>query len=141
MITARKTTPEDDDQLFRLLRQLDQAPEASQRTTAAALGMSLGRLNTLLRRAQDQGFVRVTDRVSADRRQRFAYALTPRGGAEKNRLTTDFLARKLAEYDALHAELTGTNPGLSQLKNRTTLMDNNLAPIPELFVSYDSAQK
>ena len=138
---VRSPAHEEEDQLFRLLRQLDQGEEASQRAIAEAIGVSLGRLNALLRSATENGFVKVMDRDSSDRRQRYAYALTPRGGAEKNRLVTQFLARKFAEYDALHAELTGTTSGLRPLPNRTKLMEQNLAPIPELYVSYDSAQK
>ncbi|WP_147127319.1 bifunctional sulfate adenylyltransferase/adenylylsulfate kinase [Shimia ponticola] len=138
---VKKPSLEEEDQLFRLLRQLDVAPDASQRAMAASLGLSLGRVNTLLRSATDRGFVKVVDRDSTDKRQRYAYALTPRGGSEKNRLVNQFLARKLAEYDALHAELTGTTSGLSPFQNRTKLMETNLAPIPELYVSFDSAQK
>ena len=130
-----------DDQLFRLLHQLDIAPDASQRTTAGALGVSLGRLNAQLRAATDAGLVTVADRSGPDKRQRFKYELTSRGATEKIRLTDSFLVRKLEEYDALHAELTGTTSGLLALKKRTPLMLSNLAPIPELFVSYDSAQK
>lgn len=132
---------DEEDQVFRLLRQLDLAPDASQRATAAAIGISLGRLNKLLRRAADAGFVDISNRDGPDKRQRFAYALTARGAAEKIRLTDQFLTRKFAEYDALHAELTGTTSGLAPLKHRTKLVQNNLAPIPELYVSYDSAQK
>jgi sulfate adenylyltransferase len=131
----------EEDLLFRLLRQLDLAPEASQRATAEALEISLGRLNALLRAVTGAGLVRLTDRASTDRRSRVAYALTPRGAAEKTRLTDRFLTRKLAEYDALHAELTGTGSGLLSLKTRTQLMQNHLAPIQELYVSPDSAQK
>ncbi|MBV2359758.1 bifunctional sulfate adenylyltransferase/adenylylsulfate kinase [Thalassococcus sp. CAU 1522] len=137
---AKSSLPEED-QLFRLLRQLDGAPDASQRATAKALGISLGRLNTHLRAAADAGFVKITDRTGPDRRQRFTYALTSHGAAEKTRLTDRFLARKFAEYDALHAELTGATSGLAPLKYRSKLMQNYLAPIPELYVSYDSAQK
>ncbi|MEM7438302.1 MAG: bifunctional sulfate adenylyltransferase/adenylylsulfate kinase [Pseudomonadota bacterium] len=140
-VPIKKPSQEDEDQLFRLLRQLDGAPEASQRAMAKALGLSLGRLNALLRNATDRGFVKVIDRDSTDKRQRYAYALTPRGGSEKNRLVTQFLARKLSEYDALHAELTGSASGLTPLQNRTIPMQNNLTPIPELYVSYDSAEK
>ena len=132
---------EDEDHLFRLLRQLDLTPAASQRALAAAVGMSLGRLNGLLRAATDAGFIEVTDHDSADKRKRVAYALTLRGGSTKNRLTNAFLKRKFAEYDALHAELTGTTSGLSPFRHRTKLMQNNLAPIPELYVSFDSSQK
>ena len=132
---------EEQDQLFRLLRQLDGDSSATQRDLAAAVGVSLGRLNTLLRSATDASLVERITKDSADKRQRVAYALTLKGASEKNRLTDIFLARKFAEYDALHAELTGTASGFSPLKGRTKLMQNNLAPIPELYVSYDSAQK
>ncbi len=132
---------EDEDVIFRLLRQLDIAPDAPQRATAGALGISVGRLNGLMRQAIDARLIKITERDSTDKRQRFSYSLTPRGGSEKNRLIDAFLKRKFAEYDALHAELTGHATGLNPLKLRSTLMQSNLAPIPELFVSYDSAQK
>ena len=140
-ILAQNRSVEDEDHLFRLLRQLDIAPQASQRATATALGISLGRLNAQLRAAADAGLIKITDRDDTDKRKRFAYVITLRGGSEKNRLTDAFLKRKFTEYDALHAELTGTTSGLSPLKHRTKLMQNNLAPVPELYVSYDSSQK
>ncbi|GGE59187.1 bifunctional sulfate adenylyltransferase/adenylylsulfate kinase [Actibacterium pelagium] len=138
--TQKQTMPQGDD-LFRLLHRLDLTPEASQRVIAQALGVSLGRLNAQLRAATEAGLIAVSDRDGPDRRQRFAYALTTKGAAEKLRLTDKFLASKLAEYDALHAELTGTTSGLLALQKRTSPMESNLSPIPELFVSYDSAQK
>ena len=136
-----KLTSDQDDQLFKLLRQLDLAPDASQRVIAQAIGVSLGRLNALLRHATDAGLVQITDHKGPDKRARFAYSITPRGAATKNRLTDQFLTRKFAEYDALHAELTGTTSGLSPLNYRTKFTMSNLEPIPELYVSYDSAQK
>ncbi|MFT4743059.1 MAG: sulfate adenylyltransferase [Yoonia sp.] len=138
---AQNRSVEDEDHLFRLLRQLDHAPQASQRATATALGISLGRLNAQLRAAADAGLIKITDRDDTDKRKRFAYGMTLRGGSEKNRLTDAFLKRKFTEYDALHAELTGTRSGLSPFTHRTKLMQNNLAPIPELYVSFDSSQK
>ena len=132
---------DEESRLFCLLRQLDLAPDASQRDTAAALGTSLGRLNALLRAAAEAGFIKISNRDGPDRRARFAYTLTHRGAAEKARLTEPFLARKFTEYTTLHAELTGTPVGITPLKSRTKMMQNNLTPIPELYVSYDSAQK
>jgi len=137
---ATPTLPEDD-QLFRLLRQLEKAPEAPQRATARALGVSLGLLNAQLRAATEAGLIKISDRAGPDRRQRFAYALTPAGAATKDRLIDTFLARKFAEYTALHAELTGSASDLLPIKYRSKLMQSNLTPIPELYVSYDSAQK
>jgi sulfate adenylyltransferase len=131
----------DTDLLFRLLRQIDAAPQASQRATAQALGISLGGLNTALRAAMQNGMVQIIDRNSTDRRQKIAYALTPKGAAEKARLVDDFLARKRNEYNALHAELTGKGATLSPTKRTETMAMPLHAPIPELYVSYDSAQK
>ncbi|PYG31194.1 bifunctional sulfate adenylyltransferase/adenylylsulfate kinase [Pelagimonas varians] len=140
-VIGKPTTPEEEDLLFRMLRQLDVASDASQRATASALGVSLGRLNAQLRAATEMGLVKITERGGPDKRQRFAYAITSRGAAELIRLRDTFLTRKFAEYDALHAELTGTTSGFDPFKHRTKLMQNNLAPIPELYVSYESAQK
>jgi sulfate adenylyltransferase len=140
-LTTAKAKFDDEDQLFKLLRQLDTASDASQRTIAQAIGVSLGRLNALIKSATESGLISVSNRNGPDKRQRFAYSLTSRGGAEKSRLTDRFLARKLAEYNSLHAELTGTSSSLVPLKHRTHPMENNLAPIPELYVSYESAQK
>ncbi|WP_443070179.1 bifunctional sulfate adenylyltransferase/adenylylsulfate kinase [Sulfitobacter sp.] len=127
--------------MFRLLRQLDLSHDMSQRGMAAAIGISLGRLNALLRTATDMGLVKISERAGPDKRARYTYSITSRGAAEKNRLTDQFLTRKLMEYDALHAELTGTTSGVTPFNNRTKLMEHNLSPIPELYVSYDSAQK
>jgi sulfate adenylyltransferase len=141
MTIAETFNTEEQDQLFRLLRQLEINPDAAQRQMAAALSISLGRLNTLLRMATDVGLVERSTKKSTDKRQRIAYVLTSRGASEKIQLTETFLSRKFAEYDALHDELTGTASGLSTLTNRTKLMQTNLSPIPELFVSHESAQK
>ncbi len=138
---AEKTKLDEEDQLFRLLRHCDVASDASQRAIATAIGVSLGRSNSLLRSASDAGLITIRERSGPDKRQRFAYSLTHKGAAEKARLTDRFLARKLAEYNSLHAELTGTSSSLVPLKHRTNIMENNLSPIPELFVSADSAQK
>ncbi|MEM7718347.1 MAG: bifunctional sulfate adenylyltransferase/adenylylsulfate kinase [Pseudomonadota bacterium] len=137
-----KEMTDEDVSLFRLLRQLDAAPDASQRTTAAALGVSLGHLNVLLKSAVEAGLIAIADRPGPDRRQRYAYGLTTKGAAMKARLVDSFLARKRAEYDALHAELTGgAQSSVSKSQGLTAMQVSNHTPIPELYVSYESAQK
>ncbi|MEO9826946.1 MAG: bifunctional sulfate adenylyltransferase/adenylylsulfate kinase [Paracoccaceae bacterium] len=141
---AQPTQPITDDEIetFRLLRQLDTAPSASQRATASALGVSLGLLNARLKTAVEAGLISISERDGPDKRQRFAYSLTTRGATTKNRLTDRFLAHKFAEFDALHAELTGSTSTLVPDTLRTTTMQmSNHTPIPELYVSYESAQK
>ncbi len=131
----------EDDLRFRLLRQLDVAPGQSQRATAVALGISLGRLNTLLRTLSAEGLIAISDRPGPDKRARFNYTLTTKGAATKARLADQFLARKRAEYHALHAELSGSGSSFLPPLNRTLPMNSNLTPIQELYVSQDSAQK
>ncbi|MDD9717647.1 bifunctional sulfate adenylyltransferase/adenylylsulfate kinase [Dinoroseobacter sp. PD6] len=132
---------EEEDLLFRLLRQLDLTPDASQRALAGALGISLGRVNAQLRAAAEAGLIEITERTGTDRRQRFAYGLTARGAAQKTRLIDKFLARKFTEFTALHAELTGSAQYPIPPQFRSFPMQNPHAPITELYVSADSAQK
>lgn len=72
-ISPANITTEQEDQMFRLLRQIDLAPNASQRVIALAISVSLGRLNALLRVATKTGLVCISARNSTDKRARFAY--------------------------------------------------------------------
>ena len=94
VVPKDKPISQEEDERFRLLRQVDQKPDASQRVIASALDLSLGRVNTLLRGAIETGFIDIADRDSGDKRSRVAYALTAKGATEKRRLTEQFLAAK-----------------------------------------------
>ena len=58
-------------------------------------------LNALL----DKGLIKLGNFSAAEDKRRYAYVLTPKGAAEKVRLTKAFLARKMVEYEALRAEI------------------------------------
>jgi len=94
-----------DDVRFRVLRVLQDEPDLSQREIAVRLGVSLGAVNYCLRALTEKGQVKVRNFRSSDKKLRYAYILTPGGIAEKARLTGAFLARKVAEYEALRAEI------------------------------------
>ena len=94
-----------DDVRFRVLRVLQDEPDLSQREIAVRLGVSLGAVNFCLRALTEKGQVKVRNFRSSDNKLRYAYILTPGGIAEKTRLTGAFLARKVAEYEALRAEI------------------------------------
>jgi EPS-associated MarR family transcriptional regulator len=99
------TKPASEDVNFRLLRALENRPDLSQRQIAEELGVSVGAVNYCLRALIEKGLVKVRNFRSSDHKLRYAYILTPHGLAEKARLTTSFLKRKLAEYEALKAEI------------------------------------
>ncbi|MGR3592227.1 MAG: MarR family EPS-associated transcriptional regulator [Limimaricola soesokkakensis] len=94
-----------DDTRFRLLRLLEADPALSQRQIAAALGLSLGRVNYLLRALIEKGQVKAGNFRVSRNKLAYAYLLTPGGLEEKARLTSGFLKRKLAEHEALQAEI------------------------------------
>lgn len=95
----------DEDQRTQLLRLLDGSPSVSQREIAQHLGLSVGKTHYLLRALIEKGVVKVQSFNRSDNKIGYAYYLTPRGFSEKAALTRRFLARKLAEYDALARDI------------------------------------
>ncbi len=90
---------------FRVLRELERKPGASQRELAQRTRISLGAVNYCLRALQDKGLIKVQNFRASDNKLRYVYILTPSGIAERLTLTRRFLARKIAEYEALQAEI------------------------------------
>lgn len=90
---------------FRILRLLQANPELSQRELSDALGVSLGGVNYCLKALLDKGLVKLGNFSAAPDKRRYAYVLTREGLVEKARLTRRFLKRKMAEYEALKAEI------------------------------------
>lgn len=104
---------------FRVLRILQQRPEISQRELAEEVGIALGKVNYVLSALAEKGFVKIQNFRNAESKLRYAYILTPAGVAAKAELTAGFLKRKIAEYEALKAEIesleeeTGWSDGLA----------------------------
>jgi len=90
---------------YQLLSELTHAPEASQRSLAVRLGVSLGKVNYCMRALIDKGWVKVENFRRSDNKWAYAYLLTPSGAVAKMRLTRDFLARKEQEFESLQAEI------------------------------------
>jgi len=122
---------------LRLLRLLDTKPELSQRDLSRELGMSLGKVNYCLNALVDKGLVKVGNFRNNDNKLSYAYLLTPRGIKSKAVITAHFLQRKMAEYEALKAEIAqlkleveqtaGTNAldGSSQVKTALATAPSN----------------
>ncbi len=91
--------------LFATIRTLEKNPAQSQRDLASALGVSVGRVNYCLKALAEKGMVKVENYRTSTNRLAYLYLLTPAGVAEKAVLTRRFLARKMAEYDALKSEI------------------------------------
>ena len=92
---------------FEVLRIIQKKPETSQRELAEKLGFSLGKLNYCLKSLQKKGFVKIKNFKRNPKKFNYLYVLTPRGIAEKTKLTLNFMKRKIREYDELKKELKG----------------------------------
>ena len=87
------------------MRLLETNPEMTQRELAEALGVSLGAANYCLKALVQKGWVKLGNFQNNPNKLRYLYLLTPLGLTAKTRLTARFLQRKLAEYEALKAEI------------------------------------
>ena len=72
---------------FKLLRHIDQHPEATQRELAAALGISLGKANYCLKALMEKGLVKARNFKNSHNKRAYLYHLTPLGIDAKARIT------------------------------------------------------
>ena len=82
---------------FEILRKIQKKPNSSQRELANELGFSLGKLNYCLKALQSKGFVKIKNFSKNPNKLNYFYILTPKGIAEKTKLTLDFMQRKMKE--------------------------------------------
>lgn len=79
---------------LRLLSQVEENPEVTQRQLSARLGIALGLTNVLIRSLAQKGYLRATNAGW----KRWVYALTPDGFSHKIRLTLGYISRVLNHY-------------------------------------------
>ena len=103
-MTSRRTQLQEDT-YFRVLRMLQDNPDLTQREIAQQLGVSTSGLNYCLNALIDKGWVKVQNFSQSKNKFGYIYVLTPQGILEKVALTSRFLQRKQAEYEALRAEI------------------------------------
>lgn len=109
---------------LRILRELHDDPGVSQRDLAKVLGVSLGRTNYCLRALIEKGLVKVENFRKSDNKLGYAYQLTPRGIANKAKITKRFLRIKQREFDALKTEI-------AELRREVMQTDSTRSTEPE----------
>lgn len=90
---------------FRVLRILQETPDITQRELAERLGVSVSGLNYCMKALIAKGWVKVQNFSHAKNKFGYVYVLTPRGIAQKATLASEFLIRKMQEYEALRIEI------------------------------------
>lgn len=105
-----------DEARYKILRKLEANPDISQRQLAEELGVSLGKVNYCLQALIKKGLVKARNFSQSKRKVRYLYILTPEGIENKAALTRRFLQRKVAEYEALRAEIDDIRKELEGLE-------------------------
>ena len=90
---------------YHVFKILEDNPNISQRELAEILGVSLGKANYCIRAMIDKGLVKANNFKNSDNKRAYFYKLTPRGIEAKARMSVQFLARKIADYEALRLEI------------------------------------
>ena len=91
-----------------ILRQIEENPNLTQRQIADHLGLSLGKINYLIKALLEKGVVKVDNFKRSDNKLGYLYLLTPEGVERKRKLTLLFIQRKSEEFDKLKDELSRT---------------------------------
>ena len=88
---------------LQLLEEIENNYGPSQRDLARKLNISLGLVNSFIKRLATKGYVKITTIP----RNRVRYILTPKGFAEKSRLTYEFIQYSLHFYKKAIMDLHG----------------------------------
>ena len=95
----------DQEDHFDVLRKIQKRPESTQRELAEELGFSLGKLNYCLKALQSKGLIKIENFKKNPNKLNYFYVLTPKGIAQKTKLTLNYMKRKMKEYDELSKEI------------------------------------
>jgi len=88
---------------LQLLEEIDNNHSPSQRDLAQKLNISLGLVNSFIKRLATKGYVKITTIP----RNRVKYILTPKGFAEKSRLTYEFIQYSFHFYKRAIRDIEG----------------------------------
>ena len=88
-----------------ILREIGTNPQLSQRELSSRLGLSLGKINFLLKAMIDRGLVKAENFKNSSNKRAYLYLLTPLGMEAKAKTTYRFLKRKIEEYEKLKKEI------------------------------------
>ncbi|MEN6423246.1 MAG: MarR family EPS-associated transcriptional regulator [Smithella sp.] len=88
-----------------LMRVIDTNPQMTQRELSSHLGLSLGKINFLMKAMIEKGFIKTNNFKNSNNKIAYLYYLTPRGIEEKAKITYHFFKRKIEEYEKLEIEI------------------------------------
>jgi EPS-associated MarR family transcriptional regulator len=104
-MTIQQRSKLETEESFMLLREIDANPQMTQRELSSRLGLSLGKINFLIKVMIEKGFIKADNFKNSRKKIAYLYFLTPSGIEEKAKITYRFLKRKMKEYEKLEDEI------------------------------------
>ncbi len=104
MVFSQKPSLESEE-VLKVLREIKNNPEMTQRDLSNRLGISLGKINFLLRALIQKGLIKAHNFKNSSNKNAYLYVLTPSGIEEKAKITYRFLKRKIKEYEQLEVQI------------------------------------
>lgn len=90
---------------LKLLAHIERTPGLTQRELGSKLNISLGKVNFLINALAENGIIKLKRFKRAKSKRGYLYILTPKGMAEKAKITRKFLKSKMDEYERLRVEI------------------------------------
>ena len=90
---------------YKIIKKLSEDPQVSQRQLSQDFGVSLGKINFVLKALINKGLIKATNFKNSHNKRAYFYQLTPRGLKHKTQLTVEFLRIKTREYHQLQKEI------------------------------------
>lgn len=127
---ARRDASEDEIVLG-VLDVVERDPAVTQRSVAQELGIALGLANSYVRRCVHKGYIKVSQAPT----RRYAYYLTPKGFAEKSRLTASYLAHSFSFFRRARMQCDELLASIAQAGGRSVALigEGDLADIVRLI--------
>jgi DNA-binding MarR family transcriptional regulator len=122
-----------------LLEAIEEKSDVTQRRLARELGVALGLANSYLKRCERKGLVKIHKAPA----NRYLYYLTPKGFAEKSRLTAEYLSASFSPPAQRCSNVAGEGAGRESLcvEHPSSPRSRRCAPRSTICGSHGSTTK
>ena len=86
-----------------LMHHIQEDSKISQREISKNTGISLGKVNYILKALIDIGFIKIQNFNQSSKKIDYMYILTSKGIKQKTKITKQFIIKKKQEYDKLNS--------------------------------------
>ncbi len=106
-----------DESQFKALRELAKDGRVSQRDLSRKIGLSLGRVNYLVKALLEKGYIKAKRFKNSKNKIGYMYVLTPKGISKRASLTYKYLQIKLDEYERLKRDIQSLRNEADDIEN------------------------